>query len=497
MSASCCPEPGIFVALPPLGAVEASPLILPRSRDKENAREKIGDSWASRRNRSPKAAPAHGIRLVTARLEQPELAINIALPPAPRAASPSRPPLLDELRGFREFGTGTRVLETQGRTSSGEPITVPTFVNEFWTARQRQASSLHEVSYRACFKPQLPRFFIERLTRPGDAVYDPFMGRGTTVVEAALLGRVPCGCDINPLSRFLVRPRLNPPRLEDIARRLEGIPLHGDHELSEDLLVFYHPQTLQHLCSLRAYLLERSASGTLDAVDEWIWMVALNRLTGHSNGFFSVYTLPPNQATSATAQRRINHKRNQTPPPRDVGKLILKKSRQLLKDCDEQTRATLSGVAASARLLTEPATATPQLPANSIALAVTSPPFLDVVNYAGDNWLRCWFIGVDPDSVRISMHRKLPQWQETMTGVFRELARVLQPGGHVAFEVGEIRGGQVKLEEAVLPCGVEAGLEPVLVLINDQDFTKTANCWGVDNNAKGTNTNRIALFRKG
>jgi hypothetical protein len=82
-----------------------------------------------------------------------------------------------------------------------------------------------------------------------------------------------------------------------------------------------------------------------------------------------------------------------------------------------------------------------------------------------------------------------------MTEVFRELHRVLKPRGHVAFEVGEVHGGMTKLEEAVLPCGVEAGLEPVLLLINDQKFTKTANCWGVDNNFKGTNTNRIVLFR--
>ena len=34
------------------------------------------------------------------------------------------------------------------------------------------------------------------------------------------------------------------------------------------------------------------------------------------------------------------------------------------------------------------------------------------------------------------------------------------------------------------------------VMINDQKFTKTANCWGVDNNTKGTNTNRIVVFRK-
>ncbi len=42
----------------------------------------------------------------------------------------------------------------------------------------------------------------------------------------------------------------------------------------------------------------------------------------------------------------------------------------------------------------------------------------------------------------------------------------------------------------------EMAQERELMLINDEKFTKTANCGGVDNNAKGTNTNRVALFRK-
>ena len=48
----------------------------------------------------------------------------------------------------------------------------------------------------------------------------------------------------------------------------------------------------------------------------------------------------------------------------------------------------------------------------------------------------------------------------------------------------------------MLPCGVAAGLRPELVLINDQNFSKTSHCWGQENNVKGTNTNRIVLFRK-
>lgn len=46
---------------------------------------------------------------------------------------------------------------------------------------------------------------IEALTRPGDVVLDPFAGGGTTIYESAKLGRAAIGCDINPLSNFIVR----------------------------------------------------------------------------------------------------------------------------------------------------------------------------------------------------------------------------------------------------------------------------------------------------
>ena len=428
--------------------------------------------------------------------EQVAATLELPLVYAKRADPTLCANLADDLTTFQEFGKKTLHAVTRAVDFENREIEVPTFVNEFWTAKQRAAHSLHEVSYRACFKPQLPRFFIERLTRKGHLVYDPFMGRGTTILEAALLGRIPLGCDVNPLSVMLVGPRLDPPLPSQVARRLKEIPFNDPDEQPEDLLVFYHQETLSQICALRKYLLGRRHSGALDGIDEWIWMVGLNRLTGHSPGFFSVYTLPPNQAVSVKSQQKINQRRSQKPPRRDVPKLILKKTQQLLGDCGGLTRSRLNHCSRRGFLLAQPADRTPQIRSGSVDLVVTSPPFLNVVDYATDNWLRCWFGGIDPASVRLTSARKLDEWQDAMRKVFVELHRVLRPGAAVAFEVGEIGGGTIRLEEAVIPCGLAAGLEPELVLINDQQFTKTANCWGVDNNAKGTNTNRVVVFRK-
>ena len=418
---------------------------------------------------------------------------------APLFATKSRPAqrttarrLEEELAEFEDFGKPTR--------KSSLPVLgvgdIPVFTNEFWTAKQRAASSLHEISYRACFKPQLPRFFIERLTRPGELVYDPFMGRGTTILEAALLGRVPFGCDINPLSETFVRPRLNPPELSAVSARLREIDFSISGEWPEELLVFYHPDTLKEICALKNYLLRRKTRGELDSVDRWIWMVATNRLTGHSPGFFSVYTLPPNQAVSVESQKKINRKRSQVPPRRHVPELILRKSRQLLRDVSELLRARLATVGATSKLLIHSAEQTPEIPSHSVALVVTSPPFLNTVDYAQDNWLRAWFCGYEISKLTIWQFADLAEWEAGMQRVLAEVHRVLQPGGWVAFEVGEIRNGALKLETSVLEVGSRAGLRPELVLINDQVFTKTSNCWGIQNLRKGTNTNRIVLFRK-
>jgi DNA modification methylase len=63
--------------------------------------------------------------------------------------------------------------------------------------------------FAAKFPPQLPRLFIEELTKSGDSVLDPMAGSGTTIVEALMLRREAFGFDIDPLAVRLCRVKTN------------------------------------------------------------------------------------------------------------------------------------------------------------------------------------------------------------------------------------------------------------------------------------------------
>ncbi len=326
------------------------------------------------------------------------------------------------------------------------------YINEFWTSKQRQASSIHEISYRACFKAQLPRFFLKLLTKPDDVIYDPFSGRGTTIIEASLLKRKVISNDINPLSEILARPRLNIPSINDVKDKLDRIPLNLKFENEIDLSMFYHEKTEREILSLKNYLYERKESREEDDIDRWIRMVATNRLTGHSIGFFSVYTLPPNQAVSPKRQIKINRKRRQKPEYRGVKERIIKKSISLLRNLTMQQKNYLKEISKSAIFLTKDARNTPEINENLVQLTITSPPFLKVVQYSKDNWLRCWFNSINAEviSKKVTMESDVNRWSKMMGSVFKELYRITKINGWVAFEVGEIQKGKIKLEDYIV-----------------------------------------------
>ena len=373
---------------------------------------------------------------------------------------------------------------------------IPKYINEFWTPKQRQSCSLHEISYRACFKAELPRFFINLLTQKDDVIYDSFSGRGTTVIEAGLMGRNIISNDINPLSKILTYPRFFVPTTEDVRSRLDKIP-NKKIECDIDLSMFYHPDTLSELLCLRNHLKDNQ-----DSVDKWIQMIATNRLTGHSNYYFSVYTLPPNQAVTAERQIAINKEKKQVPAYRNVKEIILKKHKSLISDLTASNIDNLEKIGKKGNFLCMDSRNS-GIMENTVQLTVTSPPFLDVVQYADDNWLRCWFNQINEKEIKITQVKSLDEWCDFIKDVFKDLFRITKPNGYVAFEVGELKNGRffrskekIKLEEYVIPLGMDVGFDCICAVINEQNFAKTSNIWGIKNNKTGTNSNRIVLFQK-
>lgn len=360
---------------------------------------------------------------------------------------------------------------------------------EFWENKQRNSNPINEVPYRACFKPNLVQYFIENYSTKGDIVYDPFAGRGTVPVTAALYKRIPIYNDINPLCKILTHPRLMYPNKDEISKTICELELYNTDDYSNDdmysnLLVFYHKNTLNQLYHLKSILHENTGNSVYD----WIRMIATTRLSGHSSGYFSVYTLPPNQACTIDSQRKINNKLQQSPEEKDVKSLILKKSNSMLKQ-------ELPNIKPYLELCCD-AACTSDIPDSCIQLTVTSPPFLNTVDYKTDNWLRCWFNDIDINNISFTNTPNLNDWIVKMKDVFTELYRITKLNGYVAFEVGEVNNGKINLDEYIVDIASETNFKVQNILINNQFFTKTSNIWGISNNKKGTNTNRIVVCKK-
>ena len=77
---------------------------------------------------------------------------------------------------------------------------------------KNMGNQLHTIcSYMAMFPPSLPSYFIKKYSKENDVVFDPFSGRGTTVLEACLMNRIGLGNDINPLASLLSKAKANVP----------------------------------------------------------------------------------------------------------------------------------------------------------------------------------------------------------------------------------------------------------------------------------------------
>lgn len=81
-----------------------------------------------------------------------------------------------------------------------EPENFELETNTVWAFPERGKWATHDAKWRGNWSPYIPRNIILRYSNENDLVLDQFVGGGTTLVEAKLLGRNVIGVDVNPVA---------------------------------------------------------------------------------------------------------------------------------------------------------------------------------------------------------------------------------------------------------------------------------------------------------
>ena len=356
---------------------------------------------------------------------------------------------------------------------------------QFWIQTQRQGHSLHYiVPYQACFAPQIPEFFIKNFSNEGDVVLDPFCGRGTTVFEANQQNRIGIGVDVSPLALEIAKSKLKNVTYEQVKERLYQIDFSKENlDGYKEFKDIYHPKTYSQIMNLKEQL-------TGSSVDTLIRSVVFGRLHGHSNGFFSVWTF---NVISFSKERikRQSEKRGLKPDFRDIVPRILKKAKTVLEN-------PVIGQPKSKLFKSDSRTL--PIKSDSVDLVVTSPPFLNVINYIDDNWLRFWFLGFNKEELRTTLIQTgdIQEYKNFIKDSLKEMNRVLKKDKYCIVEVGDVRhkSEKVYLDHIIVELVKDIGFKIEKIMINYMESQKIPKAFRRKEPGQGTNTNRCVIMKK-
>jgi site-specific DNA-methyltransferase (adenine-specific) len=344
----------------------------------------------------------------------------------------------------------------------------------------------------AMFPPSLPHVFIDWLTERGDVVYDPFAGRGTVPLEAALMERVGLGSDNNPMACLLTGAKVDPPEREDLLARIatlrRRIRPRSTADVPPHVKALFSEFTLARLVWLRSNL------DLDDAVDRFLMALLIGRLHGNadSQGRPAGLTVAmPNTFAMAPkyVSRYIEEHGLEAP---------VKNPLDLLQD--RVTSLPLPRKRIRGRAWSQDARERiawpPHLPAAK--LVFTSPPYLSVMKYGKFNWIRLWMLGHEPASVDAGLFTSssLEKYTEFLTRSVVQIRRRLRDDGYVCLVIGDVRlgDGYLNLAGAVERSLIESGLRHLGTVVDDLPVDhKVSRIWG-DTRGRATKTDRVMIL---
>jgi hypothetical protein len=283
-------------------------------------------------------------------------------------------------------------------------------------------------------------FVAEQLyayTRPDDVVLDPFCGRGTTILESLLNNRQGLGTDINPVAACIAGAKANVPALKSVLVRIAKLAKEFEKQAFRELPSTkffqhcFHRDTYAEVAFLRDALAWRRSS-----TDRFIAAVMLGILHGesHRSGMCLSNRMPRTISTKPEYSVRWWQERGLQAPRRETFEVLSQAVRFRFSQPppDQRGRVVLSDARRCGQVLKKHA--------GSVALIVTSPPYIDTTDYAEDQWLRLWFLGGEPKPMlrlhKDDRHTMAENYWSFLEEAWRGCAPLLRDTAHVVVRIG-------------------------------------------------------------
>jgi len=297
-----------------------------------------------------------------------------------------------------------------------------------WSSKATTATdwTFHQIApYIGRLKTSIARALIQERTRPGDLVVDPFCGCGVVALEAA--------GDWNPYAVLLTRAKLFPPRDQETAesRLQRAWNLSPERVGKQDLRTvpqwvrrFFHPETLRKALAFRDVCLYLG--------DEFLLACLLGILHHQRPGFLSY-----------PSSHLVPYLRNQKFPPALFPDLYTERDvySRLEAKVLRTFRRTPEKYTSSRRVFQSDARCFP--PVGGIQAVITSPPYMNELDYVRDNRLRLWFLErALPEELEMVGRNRDAAFTALMRAVCLRLAPGIKHGGYFILVVGDATRGK-------------------------------------------------------
>ncbi|HVV77260.1 MAG TPA: DNA methyltransferase [Mycobacteriales bacterium] len=331
-----------------------------------------------------------------------------------------------------------------GTTSSGH----------LWHAvSPRWGHAMHTMcSYHGMFPAKVAHYFIQRYSQPGDVVLDPFSGRGTTGLQARVEGRRAICNDLNPLAFVLSRAKVDPPAWESVNASIDALERawkrsrRSDLDVSPDIRMLYHDNTLKQICFIRERLLSKVL--TKWSPDEFMTAGALSGIMHGSwrrddtSQYLSI-SMPNTFSMSPSYVEKFIRENGLKKIDQNVFERLRDKLARLYADGLPGVRGSAHHVDAAQLMQGR------RLAEESADLVLTSPPYLQVVNYGAANWIRLWLLGIEEvgrerGEGRLKLDAALDHrhtyssYRDFMRRILSGVQRVLKPNGVAVLVIGDV-----------------------------------------------------------